>query len=101
MTIDGRYPGCQCDIPAHNYAYSFAPNPKWPNYYATSEQIFDYMKDTAQKYDAEKYIKFKHSIQDARWDDRIGKWNVKVQDDAGQVFDDQCDVFINAAGVLK
>jgi cation diffusion facilitator CzcD-associated flavoprotein CzcO len=27
-----RYPGCQCDIPAHNYAFSFEPNPKWPNY---------------------------------------------------------------------
>jgi cation diffusion facilitator CzcD-associated flavoprotein CzcO len=36
IPINCRYPGCQCDIPAHNYAYSFAANPAWPNYYATS-----------------------------------------------------------------
>ena len=59
------------------------------------------MKDTAQKYGAERYIKYRHSVQDARWNDQTGKWNVKVRNDAGDVFDDQSDVFINAAGVLK
>ena len=96
-----RYPGCSCDIPAHNYAYSFAPNPGWPNYYATSEQIHAYMKDTAHKYDVEKYTKYNHSIVDARWNDQAGKWNLKVRDAAGKTFDDQCDVFVNAAGVLN
>ncbi len=97
-----RYPGCQCDIPAHNYAFSFEPNPKWPNYYATSDQIHTYMKDVAAKYDAEKYIKYRHSIVEARWDHDSGKWSVKVRNaETGETFTDECDVFINAGGVLK
>ncbi|KAK5400865.1 hypothetical protein LTR06_011176 [Exophiala xenobiotica] len=99
--LENRYPGCQCDIPAHNYAYTFEPNPKWPNYYATSEQIHAYMKTTAAKYDAEKYIKYRHSVVEARWAEEPGKWKLKVRNTSGDVIDDECDVFINAAGVLN
>lgn len=98
--LENRYPGCQCDIPAHNYAFSFEPNPEWPNYYATAEQIYAYIKRTANKYDVDKYIKYNHSISRASWDDARGKWKIKVQSQ-GSVFEDECDVFINAGGILK
>jgi len=58
------------------------------------------MKKTAQKYDVAKYIKYRHSIKSARWNKDEGKWKIKVQD-GQRVFDDECDVFINAGGVLK
>ena len=99
--LENRYPGCKCDIPAHNYSYSFCPNPDWPNYYATSTQIFDYMKGVADKYDANKYIKLQHSIKGARWDESKGRWNIQVAAPEGAEFTDECDVFINAGGVLK
>jgi cation diffusion facilitator CzcD-associated flavoprotein CzcO len=95
-----RYPGCQCDIPAHNYAYSFEPNPSWPNYYATSEQIYDYMHMVADKYHCKEYFQYNHEITAATWDEKSGKWNLKVRNAQGD-FDDQCDVFINAGGLLK
>ena len=96
-----RYPGCKCDIPAHNYAYSFAPNPDWPNYYATSQQIHDYMHDVAEKYECKRYIKLQHSIQGARWNEESAKWELQVKDGEGKIFRDDVDVFINAGGVLK
>ncbi|KAK7705398.1 hypothetical protein SLS63_014143 [Diaporthe eres] len=99
--LENRYPGCRCDIPAHNYAYSFCPNPEWPGYYATSQQIFDYMKDVERKYECAKYIKLKHSIQSATWNECKGKWQLKVRDSAGVEFSDEADVFINAGGVLN
>lgn len=99
--LENRYPGCKCDIPAHNYSYSFCPNPDWPNYYATSHQIFDYMKGVARKYDAEKLMKFRHSVKGARWDEARGKWVLQVELPEGGVVADECDVFINAGGVLK
>ena len=95
-----RCDSCQCDIPAHNYSYSFEPNPEWPNYYATSAQILEYMRKTARKYNIEKYIKYKHSIKHAQWDEGEGKWKLKIEH-LGHVFDDKCDIFINAGGVLK
>ena len=95
-----RYPGCQCDIPAHNYSYSFEANPEWPNYYATSAQILKYIKDTAQKYDAQRFMKFNHEIVSAVWNDATGKWLLKVRNGA-RVFDDECDMFVYAGGTLK
>jgi cation diffusion facilitator CzcD-associated flavoprotein CzcO len=86
---------------SHNYSYSFCPNPDWPGYYATAEQIFAYMKDVEQKYDCAQYIKLGHSIRSAEWQEQTGKWKLKVANADGVEFVDECDVFINAGGVLK
>lgn len=59
------------------------------------------MKKTAAEYDVEKFIKYRHSIKAATWNDSKGKWDLKVEDANGHVFDDVCDVFINAGGILK
>ncbi|KAL4806510.1 hypothetical protein BDV18DRAFT_159682 [Aspergillus unguis] len=100
--LENRYPGCKCDIPAHNCAYSFAPNPEWPNYYATSEQIHEYMRDVAQKYDCQKYIRYRHEIVQAVWAEAKGKWEISVRDKRdNREFVDEVDVFVNAGGVLN
>lgn len=96
-----RYPGCKCDIPAHNYAYSFAPKSDWPNYYATSKQIHQYMHEVVDKYDCRKYVKLQHSITRATWSDSEAKWALEVKEADGHEFVDEVDVFINAGGVLK
>ncbi|KAL2844107.1 hypothetical protein BJY01DRAFT_264097 [Aspergillus pseudoustus] len=98
--LENRYPGCQCDIPAHNYAYSFEPNFEWPNYYATSQQIYEYLKKTAHKYGVENFIKYNHSIKKAVWNEIEGKWHVWVQN-GDHIFVDICDVFVNAGGILN
>ncbi|EXJ68397.1 uncharacterized protein A1O5_08189 [Cladophialophora psammophila CBS 110553] len=99
--LENRYPGCQCDIPAHNYSYSFEPNPNWPNYYATSRQIHDYMKYVMEKYDVEKYIHTSHQILKAAWNSEQGRWDLRVRRPNGEEFDDHCEVFINAGGLLN
>lgn len=101
LTRIKRYPGCKCDIPAHNYAYSFAPNPDWPNYYATSQQIHEYMHGVADKYDCNKYIKYQHTIKSAIWNEDTAKWEIQVKRANGSMLEDEVDVFINAGGVLK
>lgn len=98
--LENRYPGCQCDIPAHNYAYSFEQNPEWPNYYATSQQIYSYLKNTCKKYGVEECIRYRHSITRAEWNDISGKWILDIKGDSAP-FQDECDIFVNAGGVLK
>ncbi|PVH72315.1 FAD/NAD(P)-binding domain-containing protein [Cadophora sp. DSE1049] len=98
--LENKYPGCQCDIPAHNYAYSFEPNANWPNYYATSKQIFEYMQGLSDKHHVGNYTKFKHEIKKATWNEQVGKWNLTVKHGEA-IFQDECDVFINAGGVLN
>lgn len=75
------------------------PNPEWPNYYATSEQIHAYLKKTAIKYDLERYIQYSHSVESARWDEDSGKWTLAIRT-GDHVLETECDVFINAGGVL-
>ncbi|RFU33062.1 hypothetical protein B7463_g3286, partial [Scytalidium lignicola] len=98
--FENRYPGCQCDIPAHNYAYSFEPNPDWPNYYATAPLIHDYMKKTSKKYKVDQYMKFNHEVKLAIWNEKECKWTLTIQN-GDNIFQDKCDVFINAGGVLN
>ncbi|KAE8383907.1 hypothetical protein BDV26DRAFT_299342 [Aspergillus bertholletiae] len=94
-----RYPGCQCDIPAHNYAYSFDPKPDWPGYYATSEQIFHYMKAVSARHGCDDLFSFEHEVVAAVWNDADGLWKLKVKH-KGTEIDDYCHVLINAGGVL-
>ncbi|KAK0744872.1 hypothetical protein B0T21DRAFT_407945 [Apiosordaria backusii] len=97
-----RYPGCQCDTPAHIYNYSFCPNPCWPSYYATAPSIHHYLKDTAAKYDCEKYFKYRHKVTSAMWNEEAGQWHIKVLDmTKGIELEDWCNVLVNATGFLQ
>jgi cation diffusion facilitator CzcD-associated flavoprotein CzcO len=58
------------------------------------------MKKTAKKYEIERYVRYKHVIKHAQWDEREGKWRLRVEHNV-KVFEDSCDMFINAGGVLK
>ncbi|OQE04269.1 hypothetical protein PENSOL_c001G05270 [Penicillium solitum] len=95
-----RYPGCQCDIPSHNYAYSFDPKADWPGYYASSEQIFEYMKEVSARHGCDDCFTFGHEVTKAIWDDMEGKWRLTVMANGTQ-FDDYCHILINAAGILN
>jgi cation diffusion facilitator CzcD-associated flavoprotein CzcO len=82
---------------SHNYAYSFEPNPEWPNYYATSGQILDYMKKVTEKYNVGNYVKFGHEIQHALLDEEKAKWKLRAKH-GQESFDDECDISINVGG---
>ncbi|KAK6368219.1 hypothetical protein LTS17_009960 [Exophiala oligosperma] len=91
--IENVYPGVACDIPS--VTYQFAWEPRGP-------EILQYFLDVTHKYNLRKYFKLKHSIEKAEWDDGISKWKIDVTDlEAGTSFQDECDIFINASGILN
>ncbi|KIX07125.1 uncharacterized protein Z518_05102 [Rhinocladiella mackenziei CBS 650.93] len=95
--FENRYPGCACDVPSHIYQYSFCPNPYWSTFYASSAEIRSYLKAVVYHYGINEYISFKHSVNKAVWNENRGKWTVSV---AGQgAF--ECDILINASGILN
>ncbi|KAL1972597.1 hypothetical protein VTN31DRAFT_7011 [Thermomyces dupontii] len=99
---ENRYPGCACDIPAHTYQATFAPNPGWTQFYASAKEIWQYWKDIARKYGCYRYLKFKHKVVEAIWDDEKAKWCLKVENlEDGSIHADECDVFISAQGSLN
>ena len=100
--LENRYPGAACDIPSVNYQFSWNIQP-WTHYYSYAPEIWRYLKDIEQKHDfINKYIKLKHQIEHAEWDDEGATWNLQIKDlTTGETFEDRAEFFINAGGVLN
>jgi cation diffusion facilitator CzcD-associated flavoprotein CzcO len=53
-------------------------------------------------HDLRKYMKLKHEVLGAKWDEERGVWEVEIKDlNTGTTFTDTAEVFINGGGVLK
>ncbi|KAL4966094.1 flavin-containing monooxygenase [Aspergillus stella-maris] len=99
---ENRYPGCACDVPSHNYVYSFEPKADWSAVYAGSSEIQGYFVKFAEKYGLGKYIGLSHKVQETRWDEEKGVWNVQVKNlSSGEVMSDTCHILIHATGYLN
>ena len=64
---DNTYPGVACDVPSHLYSYSFEANPNWSKWYGTGQEIWDYIRHCAKKYDVLEKISFNTGIEDMTW----------------------------------
>ncbi|KAL3462618.1 hypothetical protein BJX64DRAFT_276962 [Aspergillus heterothallicus] len=106
--FENRYPGCACDVPSHNYTWSFEPKTDWSGTYASSREIFAYFDAFAAKYGLRQYCRVNHQVVHAAWSadparyQHGGGYEVRVQDlESGREFVDSCDVLINAGGILN
>lgn len=89
-----RYPGLTCDVPAHLYRFSFAPNPDWSHRYATRAEILEYIRGMADKFGIPEKVRFNHEVTAAHY--RDGRWQIETNHgDAGQF-----DAVVTAVGVL-
>lgn len=77
--LENRYPGVACDIPAPCFTWPFEDNPGWSSYYASGEEINDYVKRVALKYQVDQYVNFKHYVTQAKWDEDRGLWKLNVK----------------------
>lgn len=95
-------PRCACDVPAHNYTYSFEPKHDWSSVYASSSEIKAYFETFCDKYHLRHHIKTSHRVEHAQWLESEGRWTVYVSDTkCGRTIHDQCDILINASGYLN
>ncbi|KAF6800227.1 cyclohexanone 1,2-monooxygenase [Colletotrichum sojae] len=94
-----NYPGVQCDVPAHIYAFPFDPNPNWSRFYASGAEILEYIKNTVRKWNLDRDLQLNTKVVGAQWQEDIGQWKVTVEHQ-GQRRDEYCHVLISAQGVL-
>lgn len=94
-----NYPGVQCDVPSHIYAFPFDPNPNWSRFYSSGEEIEQYIKSTVEKWNLDRDIQLNTKVTGAAWDEDTGKWNLTIEHN-GERREDHCDVLISAQGVL-
>jgi cation diffusion facilitator CzcD-associated flavoprotein CzcO len=93
---ENRYPGLTCDVPAHAYTYSFAPNPEWSAFYAGGPEILSYFQSVVDDHDLAGAIHLNAEVVSCDYDGPTRKWTVVTRD--GTV--DVADVVIAASGVL-
>ncbi|KAJ7597765.1 FAD/NAD-binding domain-containing protein [Mycena floridula] len=100
-----RYPGIACDIPSHTYQLTFAENPNWSSFYAPGHEIRDYIQSVAEKYKLLPYIKLKHRLVRAQYNESSGKWILIIHRilDSGdfEEFEDIADVLFTGMGGLS
>ncbi|KAH8897970.1 FAD/NAD(P)-binding domain-containing protein [Thozetella sp. PMI_491] len=94
-----NYPGVQCDVPAHIYAFPFDPNPDWKRFYASGADILGYMKATVKKWGLDRDIQLNTRVVGADWQEELGQWKVTVEHE-GKRRDEYCHVLISGQGVL-
>lgn len=92
---DNVYPGVACDVPAHVYVYSFAPNPAWKTRYAKGPDIWRYYHDVARRHGVLGHIEYGKGVESAVFDG--ARWTVTTNDGASY----DADVVIAAAGRLR
>ncbi|KAI9793412.1 MAG: hypothetical protein M1816_000304 [Peltula sp. TS41687] len=99
---ENKYPGCACDVPSHNYTFSFEPKNNFTSVLASWSEIKGYFNDFATKYDLRNHIKTSHLVSQTSWDQTEGKWNVTAIDSTtGETIHDWCHILVHATGYLN
>jgi cation diffusion facilitator CzcD-associated flavoprotein CzcO len=91
---ENRYPGLTCDVPAHAYTYSFAPNAEWSRFFAPGPEIHRYFQQVVGEQGIDEHIRFGNEVVRCEWID--GRWHLKT----ATGLTDEADVVIAATGVL-
>jgi cation diffusion facilitator CzcD-associated flavoprotein CzcO len=75
---DNTYPGAACDIMALLYVYSFAQKSDWGSTFGTRQELFDYLREIADRFGIRPHIKFRHEVLGAQWDENTRLWNIQT-----------------------
>lgn len=87
------YPGLACDVWAHSYTFSYAPNPDWSASFALQPEIEAYLQRCATEFGLDPHVVLDTRIMKAVYRDD-GTWHLTSAD--GRSF--EFDVLINAMG---
>lgn len=75
--------------------------------YAPGSEILAYMQDVVKEYKLEPYIKLRHELTGARYDESTGKWTIRLKCPSEsspadfEEMDDWADFVFNGIGVLN
>jgi cation diffusion facilitator CzcD-associated flavoprotein CzcO len=75
---DNTYPGCACDVMAHLYSFSFAQNPDWKSTFGKQAELYDYLRDCADRFGVRAHLRTNHEMLSARWDADSRRWHIET-----------------------
>ncbi|KAE8150627.1 hypothetical protein BDV25DRAFT_129391 [Aspergillus avenaceus] len=100
--FENRYPECACDVPAHGYQYSWAPNPSWSATYAPAREICAYLNAVVDRHDLRKFMRFNRRCISAVWSEDNSQWTAVFRDEHSREESVvRSDILIYAVGRLN
>jgi cyclohexanone monooxygenase len=87
------YPGLACDVWAHSYTFSYAPNPDWTASFVDQPEIQAYLARCATEFGLDPHIRLNTRISRAQYQDD-GTWRLETSANESLEF----NVVINAMG---
>jgi cation diffusion facilitator CzcD-associated flavoprotein CzcO len=94
---DNRYPGAHVDVPAPLYSFSFAPNPRWTQRFASAPEIHRYIQQTAQQHGVMQHLRLGVQITAAVFEESTARWRISTAD--GQQY--RARYFVCSTGPLS
>lgn len=92
---DNIYPGAECDIPSALYSFSFEPNPNWSRKWSEQEEILQYIKHCANKYQLLPHIKFNQACEKLQFQEDKQNWLVTCTSEQAEY-----DMVVSGVGQL-
>ncbi|KXS94593.1 hypothetical protein AC578_1782 [Pseudocercospora eumusae] len=100
--LENTYPGVACDIPSHNYTFTWDPNPDWSHFFAYGPEIQQYFENFAKRHGSERYMKLNTKVVECQWDEDQGVWNITLEDQTSkETWQDWAHVVVNGTGILN
>jgi cyclohexanone monooxygenase len=87
------YPGLACDVWAHSYSFSYAPNPDWSASFVGFAEIQAYLAKCATDFGLDAHMQFNTRIIRAEYK-KPGQWQLESETGLLGLF----DILINAMG---
>ena len=75
----------------------------WSTLYSPGAEILASLEAIVEKYDIQSYIKLRHELIHARYEEATGKWHVRIRrttEDGTEDFDDEADFLFMGVGIL-
>lgn len=96
---ENTYPGVACDIPAHDYNFTWDPKPDWSTFFASGAEIQGYFEDFAERHGSKKYMQLNSKVEEAIWNDQDGCYSLTIRNPkTGAMRKDWAHVLVNGSG---
>ena len=99
--LENDYPGCQVDVANHFYSYSFEPHADWSHFYASRDELRDYIEHCVEKYGVRSKIRFGTELVAASYDAGQGRWTARLRTQGGDEQIVIANAVISAVGMLN
>lgn len=98
---ENSYPGCGVDTANHFYSYSFRINHDWDHFFAKRNEIFDYIRDTAEAHGIAARVRFNQEVTSLVWDDARSIWLLEIRAADGSLHPLTANCVVSAVGQLN